>query len=391
VSIKLPVPKSGVILESKEGSLYKRAILCREGIWDGTYGTVHVTRPLLDMLAARYNVQRAKPLNDNDYAPVLKNHNRDVDGVLGRLLTPLVVEDFTDPETGIVAAALFGPIRIDDPEAQEKVEKGKYAQGSLNFDEQGQTEIFEWSFVAVEAARRSQVLEQGDKTMSVELQKLLDAANAKHNALAARFASQKLARREVVLAMGNCLAQSQLALTSFETQMKEVSLQIRALGITSQLRGYIREGKMSKAEFDKVNVKELCALDPAAAKMVLSAYEGRKPSTDIVQHGQEGAQPIALKALPAAEIRAMVDAQLSGKEYTPKLAQLDAADGDPKPGKEKEPKEGGDSESKFSDVEDTLKKLNEVMPGVAKLREHMKAMDEAIGKMKGSDEDDAAA
>ncbi len=394
MSVKLAIPNGRINLAGKEGSLFKRTLLCREGVWDGMYGQCHVTPQMLEMLADRYNKQRANPLNDNDYAPILKDHRREVDGILGRLMTPLTVEDFPDPETGIVGKGLFGPVRVDDPEAQKNVDAGKYAQGSLNFDEQGQTEIFEWSFVAVEAARRSQVLEQGDKTMSVELQKQLEAANQKHTVLAQKLSGQKLARKALVLEMGSALAMSHTALSSFESMVKDVSLSVRQFALTSQLRGYIREGKMTKAEFDAVKVTELAALDPKAAKMVLSAYENRKPSTDIVQHGQEGAQPVSLNKASSAEIRLMMDAQKSGKQYVPTGAKLAADEDTPEkknpPAAAKDKKDEGDSETQFGDVEDTLKKLTECMPGVAKLREHMKAMDEAIGKMKGTDEEDAA-
>jgi hypothetical protein len=398
MTVKLAVPKGTVDLASKEGSLYKRAILCREGIWEGAYGTCHVTAQLLEMLADRYNRQRAKPINENDYAPILKNHNRDIDGVIGRLIPPLTVEDMPDPETGVVGKALMGSIRIDDTEAQKAVDEGKYAQGSLNFDEQGQTEIFEWSFVAVEAARRSQVLEQGENKMSVELQKQLEAANAKHQALSHKLAAQRGARKETLLAMATTLSASNTALASFDSMVKEVQLQVRQVALTSQLRGYIREGKLSKAEFDKLDVKKLSALDPEAAKIVLQSYEDRKPSADIIQHGQAGAKPVELGSIPAAEYRRMMEAQLSGKPYQPgasgqgvALAEGDAGGAaDDKDGKKKPAEGQGDSEMKFSDVEDTLKKLGECMPAVAKLREHMKAMDEAISKMRGTDEEDAA-
>jgi hypothetical protein len=397
VNYKLSVPNGKINLASKEGSLYKRTILCREGIWDGMFGTVHVTRQMLEMLADRYNKQRAKPLNENDYAPILKNHDRDVDGILGRLVPPLAVEDFADPETGIVGAALMGDVRIDDPQAQVKVDAGKYAQGSLNFDDQGQTEIFEWSFVAVEAARRSQVLEQGDKTMSVELQKQLEAANAKNQALAAKMAQHKLTRKEALLAMSSNLALSQTALSSFEGIVSQVALQFRQVALTSQLRGFMREGKLSKAEFDKIDLKKLAAMDIEASKMVLGSYETRKPSTDIVQHGQEGAQPVQLSGLPPSEVRAMMEAQKLGKPYVPTQgggqALADGGKTDPAGGGGADDKKTGDKgaeEMKLSDVEETLKKLNECIPGVSKLREHMKSMDEAIGKMRGADEEDAA-
>lgn len=385
---------NGVVnLTSKEGSLYKRALLCRTGTFDGMYGRITVSRELLERLANRYNKQRSKPANEHDFAPVQKDHSRSVDDNKGRLMADLVVDDWVNPETDVTEAGLYGTLRIDRD--QDKVDSGQYSQLSISFDEEGETEIYEVSFVGVEAARRSQVLEQGDKNMSVELQKQLEAANAKHQALAAKLASQKLSRKEVVLAMTNTLALSLTSLSGFETTVKEVSLQMRQVALTSQLRGYIREGKMSKAEFDAIKVKELAALDPAAAKMVLASYEGRKPSTDIIQHGQTGAQPVSLDNMPAAELRLMMEAQKSGKPYTPKALAAGEGDSDEKKaaaaaggegGKEKE----GDSETKFSDIEETLKKLNECMPAVAKLREHMKSMDEAIGKMKGSDEDEAA-
>lgn len=388
------IPFGRINLAGKEGSLYKKSLICRSGLWEGMYGKVDVTEDLLRRLAFRYNKQRENPINQNDYAPILKNHVRDVDGVLGRLMADLTVDPFEDPETGEPGYGLFGTMRIDDPEAQKKVDSGQYSTDSLSFDEET-AEIFELSFVAVEAARRSQVLNRGEKPMSVELQKQLDAANAKHTALATKLGSQKLARKETILAMASVVSLSHAALSSFEGSVKEISLQIRGVALTAQLRGYIREGKMTKAEFDAIKVKDLAAMDPTGAKMVLASYEGRKPSADIVQHGQNGAKPVDLTHVSPAEMRLMMEAQKTGKPYAPSGAALAADDGKPA-GEKKEPGEGGDkgkegdSEMKFSDVEDTLKKLNECLPSVSKLREHLKSMDEAIGKMKGADEEDAA-
>ncbi|MGZ3686692.1 MAG: hypothetical protein ACXWPM_01845 [Bdellovibrionota bacterium] len=366
-------------------------MLCRSGLWKGAYGPVEVTGERLQRIADRYNKQRAKPQNENDFAPVLVNHQRDADLVMGRVMADLTVEDFVDPETGAKGKALYGTLRIDDPEAIKKVETGKYSQLSLSFDEDDD-EFYEESFVAVEAARRSQALNQGDKEMSVELQAQLNKANENHQALQARLRTSVEVRRAVSLAFGENLTAAERELVSLASELDSGLKEAKTALLKSQFKGLIREGRLSKAEFDKLEMVKLAAMPADALKLLMGSYKDRPVSAHVQQFGQTGAQPTAPGKMSAAQMREAIKLQREGKSV-----QLDAADGDPE--KKKDPKAkkpgeqeqaGGEGDADMDDFEGALKKMGEVEPIVNRAKDFMKKMSESLKKMSEQNDKDAA-
>ncbi|MDR3547945.1 MAG: hypothetical protein P4M11_06740, partial [Candidatus Pacebacteria bacterium] len=225
----------GVVnLAMQDGSYFRKALLCHTGTFDGLYGPITVTEQLLTCLADRYNKQRAKPKNDFDFAPILKDHERKVDNVLGRLMADLVVEDWIDPETCGVGKGLYGTLRIDDPAAKLKVEQGLYSQLSITFDEES-FETFETSFVAVEAARGSQALSHdngGNETMSIELQQKLTKLEKKHSGFKKKQSLAAKVRKAVSLEMKDAVGKTDEAITSLASQSKKAELALRTVMLT---------------------------------------------------------------------------------------------------------------------------------------------------------------
>jgi hypothetical protein len=384
--------KEPVKLASGAGaSLFKKTLLCRTGTFMGAWGPIEITKERLERLSARYNLQRGKPQNENDYAPALINHNRDVELIKGRLMAGLVVAPWTNPETGVEEQGMFGDLRIDRD--QDKVESGQYSQVSLGFDEETD-EIYEVSFVAVEAARRSQVLGQGDGSM--ELQKQLDEANGRLQKLSAGVKTRRDARKAIVLAASVAVAPMEADIGALLSLIDAGRKKIKTVMLTSQLRGFVLTGKMPKAEFDGLKIEELADLPEAGLRALLGAYEKRSVSVHVRQFGQagggDGKAAIAAGASPAA-VREAIALQQSGK----KGARLDAGDddaakkkaaADAKGGKG----DGGDAgETKMEDFDGLLKQLDEIAGPVKKLRDYHGKMTEALGKLTTGEEDDAGA
>lgn len=344
---------------------------------------MEITAERLQRIADKYNKSRAKPLNANDYAPILIDHNRAVDMLKGRVIADLTVEDCEDPDTGTMGKGLFGTLRVDDPEAVKKVESGQYAQVSLSFDEEDDT-LWEVSFVAVEAARRSQALEQGDPDMSVELAAQLKAANDSNQALKAKVRQSLTVRKALMLSAGE---NATAAVTAIEKAISELSAGMKASKtaiLKSQFKGFIRTGQLAKAEFDKLKFESLSEMSSDAIAVLLESYSGRPISPHVRQFGQSGAQPIAgATKMTAAQTRAAMKAQKAGKM---KVDEPTGDDGQGDHGNEPQetpgPKDAAGGEDKdMDDYKEALRKMGEVEPVVKECRDFMKKMSESLKKM----------
>jgi hypothetical protein len=395
----VPVGYGNISLAEREGKMFKRSLLCRTGNFKGIYGPVEVTEDRLKRLAEKYNASRAQPQNENDFAPILKDHFRAVDNVLGRLLADLSVLDWTDPESGATLKGLYGTLRVDDPEAQEKVEQGLYAHLSISFDEETD-ELFEISFVAVEAARRSIVLAKGDTDMSFEVK--LQQLQQQHSGLVARVSAALEARKAVCLSLVQNLAQNETDITALAHSMTTAATALRTAALKASFKGFVRQGKMTAAELGKVDFAKLAALPDDARAVVLGAYDARPVSADIQQFGQSGAQPIdSAKLADPAEMRKLIALQKEGKGLA---ALADGAgdaekDKDGKEGGEKKPPaaagaeadkdKAGDSMS-YEDVEAAIKSIDSLGESVSKISASMKRMGDMLKKLQESDEKDPA-
>lgn len=371
-------------------SLVKRALIVYEGTHQGMYGAVTLSKEFLQLMVDRYNREFQNPKNQNDYAPILKDHVRNVDGVLGRLIPPLTLEAWTNPRTGQSCMAIFGDLRIDDVVAQQHALSGKYSHVSISFDDDPNNmgEIFEISFVAVEAARGSQALNKGEKNM--DLQAKLDASLATGNALKQKLKARSLMVRESVKSLG---LNVDAVLTENAAIKEQVATQLKSLKasvVKSQIRECVKLGKITKAEFDKIDFAAISAMPTDAQKIVLSAYESRPASPDVVQHGNASAQPLPAetnKKLSSADVRKLMKEQREGKKLSADnddLAGAAAADGSDKAGDDdkKEPS------MSIDDIEEALKKLDGLASLSDKIKESMERMKETLGKLQGEADKD---
>ena len=364
--------------------MVKRALLCFEGEHQGMYGPVKVSAEMLQLMADRFNREFANPKNENDYPPLIKDHNACADNVLGRLIAPLSVEEFQNPRTGETVAGLFGNIRVDCEDAQVNVLKGKYAHLSISFDDDVDNlgEIYEVSFVGVEAARGAMVLKHNKGVgMSLEqMQAKLSATEGKIKALQKRRKSTGIALKAAVASLK---ANLESASTDSKKAKEQLSGQIKTLKTTvvkAQFAGLVRKGKLSKAEMDKINFEDIAAMEPASQKVLFTSYESRPASADAFQHGSESAEPMGkkqAKQLTGAAMRKRILAQKSGK----KLSQEDKEEMGDYMDPEMENAEGVDPDEMpavtMEDMEDAMGKL-------AGLASFMERIDEVVENLKST-------
>jgi hypothetical protein len=348
-----------VNLAEKDGSMYKKTLLCRVGSFDGLYGPVDVSRELLESLATNYNRIRSSPQNENDYAPILKDHERKVDFVMGRLLADLEIAPWIDPETNQQTFGMYGTLRIDDEEAKKKVDTGAYAHVSISFDDE-KYEIFEVSFVAVEAARRSMVLSKGENKMN---KKVLALAKESKKALAQRVKAARDERKKTFVALAQKMTTAETEMTSLSAALAKTQLGFKAATIKGQFNDLAMQGKIVKAEIDALDFTALAAMDEKSFAIVLKSYESRTPSKDIITYGQKGTSVEAKDVkLSNDEILKRMEAQKKGVALqTGVLPQNELQSGvEPK----NELEAGVDKELAdkcMSEMKDLIEKLSKVM------------------------------
>lgn len=367
-----------------ESKMIKRALLCMSGTHQGMYGPVMVSPEMLQVIAERFNREYENPKNENDYPPVIKDHCAGVDNVLGRMLPPLVAEEFVNPRNGETVTGLFGDLRIDDPEAQVNVLNGKYAHVSISFDDDAENmgEIFETSFVAVEAARGSMVLKQGENNMDPkEIQNKLTAAEGSLAKLQKTHKGQKLAIKAAVKSLKLNLESASTAATEMQKELVGQIKSLKTTVIKAQFGDYVRQGKLSKAEMDKVDFDTVASMESGAQKVLLAAYANRPISADAFQHGTAGAQPLKqdqLKNLSSAEIRKLAKAQKEGKKV--KLMEGEEKD----PAELENNPEGVDPEKEPAVTGLTMEDIEEAMTKLEGLGEYQTRIADVVEKLKGT-------
>ena len=371
-----------------QGALFKRALILFEGTFHGQFGEVKITPDFLGVMQERFNREFANPKNMFDYPPLLVDHDRKADLIKGRLVGPMSLEPWEDPRDGVTKMSLWSDVRVDDEEAQGKVIKGQYAHLSLSFDDDinNLAEVFELSFVAVEAARGAQALQKGEK-MSVELQKNLDSAKSKITALKAKAKT----RRTVLLAACASLSQNLEAMTADHKKgtegLKATVTSLKMTVVTSQLKACVKEGRLSKADFDKLDVTKIAEMEPSAQTVILSSYQTRPISTDLIQHGMSGAKPLSEKGiqLTDGQMAKAIKLQREGKNFEagevtqPESENLTSDDGND---------DDRDPELTGKDIEEALAKLEGLAALQDKIGESSERMKKLLASLQGEDKDD---
>ena len=377
----------------KPGSVVRRVLACYTGVFDGMYGEVAVTPEILQGLADRYNSEKENVPNENAYAPILTDHIREVDRIKGRLLAGLTVEPWVNPSSSEEALGLYGWMRIDDAEAIQKVELGQYAHVSISFDEES-FELFEISFVAVEAARGAMVLSKKNSLGGkMELSKKYASLSQKHKALAAGV---KAARKRRALGLKKIQERKEEIIkdvAALSQRMTALKMKFKTSQLSAQMKGFVRQGKMNPAELSKLDIASLAALPGEALTHVLASYEARPVSTDVFQYGQTGAA-LGLTGEPKTkeEMAKAVAAQLAARGKTALAGERVAED---KPVDSKKAKlEGEEPEPAHKkaidadDLKDTLAEMDDLHGKMGDAMDKMKSLGEEADKITDGDKKD---
>jgi len=375
-------------LASKEKGLIKKALLCRTGTFSGMYGEVTVTKEMLEGIMERYISDKANPTNQHDYAPILLNHDRNVELVQGRLLADgMSVEKWKEID-GKMTFGLFGNLRIDEEDAIKKVETGKYAQLSISFDEETY-EFFEVSFVAVEAARGSIVLEhkkqnpKGGSKMAKN--KNIATLSKKHTALMGVISDGRKKRKAALSKMISQIEKLEGELVTLEKKSNEIALSIKAGHIKGKLNALVRQDKVNPVELKAMDFKTLAAMPEVAITAVLAAYETRKPMGDAQTYGQKADKKINLDMSPEA-MREAIKLQKSGKGIKLSQEEEDEAKKKLAEGSEDDKEKVEDKDHDSMSAEDLKACLEEMEGHHAKLAECISKFKEMSGAIKDMSE-----
>jgi hypothetical protein len=162
----------------------------------------------------------------------------------------------------------------------------------------------------------------------------------------------------------------------------------------------VKEGKLSLADYKKLDLAELASLDKKSLKAVLSAYAGRPVSTDFLTFGQAGAQPIKLKTGEPNVMRDLIKLQREGKSIRSlseddkeKMGAEDdkekmgAEDDKEKMGAEDDKEKMGSEAPKFDDLEEVMESINGMHPMLEKVCKYMSDMHEHMKKLMGQDDE----
>lgn len=379
----------------------KRALLCRTGKFDGMYGPVVVDKDRLLGLLEKYQSVRAMPQNENDYAPILLNHDRNVELVKGRLLAEgLEVKEWKEID-GILQFGLFGDLRIDDADAMKSVDSGKYAHLSISYDEET-NEIFEVSFVAVEAARGSIVLSKNQKEKAisqggnVDLSQKLSTLSSKHKALAAAVKQSRTKRSAALSALVQKKNEVQREIESLQAQTKVLASTVKTAQLKARFSEIIKSGKMNPVELKAMDLAEMSTWSESQTKMLFASYENRPVSKDVFQYGQTSTeQKLSAKQMTPEKMREAMKLQKSGKGASLSALEEDEgesmSEGEEKP-EHKDGQEGAEKKESFAMGKEEFSQALEEMSGLhSKLSEcveKMKGMGADVEKMSADDKDD---
>lgn len=355
----------------------RMAILCRTGKWIGLHGEIEVTKEMLELVANYNNTAYSSVVNMHSYPPIQIEHERDARETQGRI-------DLSQAKLEVVEAkkynpiwdgyVLVGPLRIDDEEGQKNVESGKFSKLSLSFDDEI-GEIYETSFVAVEAARGSQILKKGDGSMPEELEKIKGQVTS----LSAQVTQMKSKNSGAALALMNLKGGIDKRVTSLSSSIEKVVLLTQKAQVQSEFKALIRQGKITKAEYDKLDFKEFAALPKVALSALVSSYKNRTPSIDVNQYGTVAGVKASKVELSQEEYNKALAAQQKGETYKP--VTLAAEDGSDK-GEEDDSESlaGGDDEKEPLD-------MSEVLEEVAKLKAEVEEL-KKLSSQAGQDKED---
>lgn len=230
---------------------------------------------LIGDLAEQYGGIEKMPIGA--YPPILDQHEGDSSNrVLGRLASKLRFEVRDVPKVGKNVPCAVADIVWLGSDAVKKVQDGRIYHLSIGIDETTDT-LGETSAVIEPAAPGAMLL---NKKKSVIKEKQGASKMSKK-----RLEAHKSRLKQLGAIKKSLTEMSQKLVKSSE----KVELQKKEVGVVSRLSACMKAGKITPAEFKKIQFKKLAALPEESLNTVIETYEALEPKVLIGQRGTSSA------------------------------------------------------------------------------------------------------
>jgi hypothetical protein len=264
----------------------------------------------IQLLAAEYGGLETMPVGA--WTPILDQHEDDSnDRIRGRLASLLRLETRDVPGVGKNVACAVADIRFLGAETVERVKDGRIYHLSIGIDEETDT-LGEISTVIEPAAPGAMILKKiplkGKHTMSTKTE----------------LVAAKEARLTKLKALNELLSGTKTKLVETKDRLE---MSAKTAKLKSGFSKLMSAGKLSPAEFKKVELTKLAKLDQESIDSIMSVFEMREPIVKIGQRGTtaavdfsklakglENRQRARLKSEIAGDFKRLTGKPLAGAE-----------------------------------------------------------------------------
>lgn len=216
------------------------------------------------------------------FPPLLDQHENDSNNrIVGRMMALLRFEKRDVPKVGKNVACAVTDITFLGAENVARVADGRIFHLSIGIDELSDT-LGETSTVIEPAAPGAMLLKNKPASPVVRLKK---GENMGKNLARIQAHANRVAKLTAIKDGISTLS------AGLKGASDTVKLTKKTGEITHRLTGLMRAGKLTPAEFKKIDVKRLAKLDSESLDTVLSTYDVREPQVNAGQRGTTDAIP----------------------------------------------------------------------------------------------------
>lgn len=312
--------------EPQGNTLTRKALLVYEGKFASMDGDVTLAKKDLEAISGQHNtlMERMKRLvggHPKGQVPVQLDHSPKASDTIGRVIGPVEMGRFTDDD-GVEKDALFGNVMFIGKDNVEKAQDGRYTHLSVGLDKNHKlTEVSVTPFPAAPNASLLSRLGTGEEDMSyssmkekmgkyakckkhlMDEKKMSDQDADKHLEAAKDEDVEKLAaeadehEKKMKSKMSDDdgkkdkeeLSKLRAELAAVKGDQEKVRLATRKVGIATRLATLQSQGKITPAEYKKIDIVRLASGTEETANEVLKTYEARQPVVDFSQRGTKKA------------------------------------------------------------------------------------------------------
>lgn len=280
---------SAVVFESSDGDVHIDG--------DRIMSIVNNHNQMIQELAAGYGGLEKMPLGA--WPPILDQHENDSnDRIIGRLSSLLRFETRDVPGVGQKCACVVADITFLGEDTVKRVLDGRIYHLSIGLHEDSDT-LGETSAVIKPAAPGAMLLKKGKKTITKTLQEgVLTMPEIK------KLKAHQTSKMAKLKSIGEEFKTLSAKLVSTSSTAK---LARRKGEVMMKLSGMMKAGKLTPAEYKKMDIKKMAALDDGSLEVVMSAIDSMEPKVLAGQTGTKDAVEFSTMAtsLKEAEVKRM--------------------------------------------------------------------------------------